>query len=62
MDLGPFAGPIFATILVVECLFFLFLEWWIPREDLDYVPSEWDISAYTHASAGLLSLLHMFTY
>jgi phosphatidylinositol glycan class A protein len=27
IDLGPFAGPIFGTILVVECLFFLFLEW-----------------------------------
>jgi hypothetical protein len=48
MDLGPFAGPIFATILVVECLFFLFLEWWIPREDLDYVPTSWDISSYKH--------------
>jgi hypothetical protein len=48
IDLGPFAGPIFATILVVECLFFLFLEWWIPREDLDYVPPAWDISSYKH--------------
>jgi hypothetical protein len=48
IDLGPFAGPIFATILVVECLFFLFLEWWIPREDLDYVPTSWDISSYKH--------------
>jgi hypothetical protein len=48
LDLGPFAGPIFATILVVECLFFLFLEWWIPREDLDYVPTGWDISSYKH--------------
>jgi hypothetical protein len=49
MDLGPFAGPIFATILVVECLFFLFLEWWIPREDLDYVPTGWDISSFKHS-------------
>jgi hypothetical protein len=48
IDLGPFAGPIFATILVVECMFFLFLEWWIPREDLDYVPTGWDISSYKH--------------
>ncbi|KAF8636358.1 hypothetical protein AX16_011009 [Volvariella volvacea WC 439] len=42
MELGPFAGPIYTIILVVSCLFFLFLEWWIPREDLDYVLSNWD--------------------
>jgi hypothetical protein len=48
LDLGPFAGPIFATILLVECMFFLFLEWWIPREDLDYVPTGWDVSSYKH--------------
>ncbi|KAH7908643.1 glycosyltransferase family 4 protein [Hygrophoropsis aurantiaca] len=42
MDLGPFAGPIYTIILIVECLFFLFLEWWMPREDLDYVHMHWD--------------------
>ncbi|KAF9494813.1 glycosyltransferase family 4 protein [Pleurotus eryngii] len=37
MQLGPFAGPIYTIILIVDCLFFLFLEWWSPREDLDFV-------------------------
>ena len=40
MELGPFAGPIHTIILIVDCLFFLFLEWWMPREDLDYVTHE----------------------
>lgn len=42
MDLGPFAGPIYTIILLVDCLFFLFLEWWIPRESLHYVHHHWD--------------------
>jgi len=42
MDLGPFAGPIYTIILLVDCLFFLFLEWWIPREDLDFVQHDWN--------------------
>ncbi|KAF5318859.1 hypothetical protein D9619_010896 [Psilocybe cf. subviscida] len=42
MDLGPFAGPIYTTILLVDCIFFLFLEWWIPRESLHYVDHHWD--------------------
>lgn len=43
MGLGRFAGPIWTIILVVECIFFLFLEWWIPRDDLDYVQCDtWD--------------------
>jgi phosphatidylinositol glycan class A protein len=46
-DLGPFAGPIYVIILCVQCLFFLFLEWWLPREAMDYVPAQWDISTYT---------------
>jgi hypothetical protein len=46
MELGPFAGPIFTTILLVECLFYLFLEWWIPRESIDYVPTAWDVSSH----------------
>ena len=29
-------------ILVVDCLFFLVLEWLIPREDIDYVTCAWD--------------------
>ncbi|KAI3598523.1 glycosyltransferase family 4 protein [Moniliophthora roreri] len=42
MQLGPFAGPIWTIILIVDCLFFMFLEWLMPREDLDYVKVHWD--------------------
>lgn len=35
--LGAVAGPIFCIILVVDCLFFRFLEWFIPRNQLDVV-------------------------
>ncbi|KAF8632173.1 hypothetical protein AX17_004914, partial [Amanita inopinata Kibby_2008] len=42
MELGPFSGPIYTIILIVDCLFFLFLEWWMPREDIDYVTHEWN--------------------
>ncbi|KAF5369536.1 hypothetical protein D9758_002630 [Tetrapyrgos nigripes] len=42
MQLGRFAGPIYTIILIVDCLFFLFLEWWMPREDMDFVESRWD--------------------
>ncbi|KIM42220.1 glycosyltransferase family 4 protein [Hebeloma cylindrosporum] len=46
MDLGPFAGPIYTIILLVDCLFFLFLEWWIPREKLHYVDHHWNQQAF----------------
>jgi phosphatidylinositol glycan class A protein len=42
MRLGPFAGPIYTVILIVDCLFFLFLEWWMPRVDIDYVKRHWN--------------------
>ncbi|KAJ7089209.1 transferase [Mycena belliarum] len=42
MQLGPFAGPIYTIILIVDCLFFLFLEWWMPREDMDFVQEHWN--------------------
>ncbi|KAJ7154666.1 transferase [Mycena filopes] len=41
MQLGLFAGPIYTIILIVDCLFFLFLEWWMPREDIDFVREHW---------------------
>ncbi|KIJ63058.1 glycosyltransferase family 4 protein [Hydnomerulius pinastri MD-312] len=41
MTLGPFAGLIYTAILIVDCLFFLFLEWWMPREDMDFVQAHW---------------------
>ena len=37
LRLGAVAGPIFCIILVVDCLFFQFLEWFIPRDQLDFV-------------------------
>ena len=42
MDLGPFAGLIYTIILLVDCLSFLFLEWWMPREDLHFVHHHWN--------------------
>lgn len=42
MEIGPFAGPIWTIILIVDCVFFLVLEWWMPREDMDFVCTEWD--------------------
>ena len=42
LGLGRFAGPIFAIILLVDCLFFAFLEWWIPRESIDKVEIHWN--------------------
>ena len=47
MDLGPFAGPIYTAILLVDCLFFLFLEWWMPREDLHFVRHHWNPDVFT---------------
>jgi len=41
LKLGPFAGPIFAIILIVQCYFFALLEWLIPRSQLDYVEDDW---------------------
>jgi phosphatidylinositol glycan class A protein len=49
MDLGPFAGPIYTIILLVDCIFFLFLEWYYPREDLDYVHHEWDDAVFVES-------------
>lgn len=43
MGLGRFAGLIWTAILIVDCIFFILLEWWIPREDLDFVEDlKWD--------------------
>ncbi|KAH7882328.1 glycosyltransferase family 4 protein [Phlebopus sp. FC_14] len=47
MQLGPFAGFIYTIILIVDSLFFLFLEWWMPREDMDFVHSHWRPEVFT---------------
>jgi len=41
MQIGPFAGLIYTVILIVDCLFFLILEWSMPREDFDFVQMHW---------------------
>lgn len=46
MGLGPFVGPIYTAILIVDCLFFAFLEWWMPRENMDYVDVKWDATRF----------------
>jgi hypothetical protein len=50
MALGTFAGPIYTIILIVDCLFFMFLEWWMPREDLDYVTNEWNQKRFSEVA------------
>ncbi|CAE6481445.1 unnamed protein product [Rhizoctonia solani] len=47
-DLGVFAGPIYVIILVVDCFFFAFLEWWLPRDQLDVLgdDDEWNESRF----------------
>jgi hypothetical protein len=42
MEIGLFAGPIYNIILIVDCLFFVFLEWWFPRDMIDYVEADWE--------------------
>ncbi|KAK0215588.1 transferase [Armillaria fumosa] len=42
MGLGPFAGPIYLIILVVDCLFFMFVQRWFPGDGTDFVASHWD--------------------
>lgn len=54
MDLGPFAGPIYTIILLVDCVFFLFLEWWMPRETLHYVHHHWDRGVFKEVRCCLL--------
>ncbi|KAH8116175.1 glycosyltransferase family 4 protein [Phellopilus nigrolimitatus] len=40
--LGLFAGPIYVAILIVDIFFFALLEWFTPRDDIDYVLPECD--------------------
>jgi len=47
LRLGPFAGIIYFIILVVECLFFLVLEWAFPREDIHYVKEDWKMVEFS---------------
>ncbi|TFK28495.1 glycosyltransferase family 4 protein [Coprinopsis marcescibilis] len=49
MELGPFSGLIWTIILIVEGMFFMYIEWWLPREELDYVQVEWDNARFAEA-------------
>ncbi|KAI0269418.1 transferase [Gloeopeniophorella convolvens] len=51
MGLGPFVGPIYTIILIVDCIFFALLEWWMPRENIDYVEAEWDATRFAEVAA-----------
>ena len=35
---GIWAGKLFCLCVVIDYLFFLFLEWWFPRENIDICP------------------------
>jgi len=48
LRLGTFAGPIFVMIAIVQCYFFAFLEWLVPRSQLDYVDDEWDRERFSN--------------
>ncbi|KAI0250527.1 transferase [Lactifluus subvellereus] len=50
MNLGPFVGPIYTIILIVDCLFFAFLEWRMPRENIDYVDVRWDTTRFANVA------------
>lgn len=53
MEIGPFAGIIYTVILIVDCLFFLILEWSMPREDLDFVQMHWDQERFVEVRLGI---------
>lgn len=57
MSLGRYFGPIFTIILLVDCLFFAFLEWWLPQEDIERAEAKWDPDEFLNVclSAYLLS-------
>jgi hypothetical protein len=63
MDLGPFAGPIYTVILLVDCIFFLFLEWWMPRDDLHFVRHHWNPDVFKEVCLSfLLSSVYVLTF
>ncbi|KZT50504.1 glycosyltransferase family 4 protein [Calocera cornea HHB12733] len=51
-QLGLFAGPIYAIILVVDCFWFAFLQWmWPYDEELDGVGAVWDEERWKELAA-----------
>jgi len=49
LDLGRFADPIFAAILIVDCLFSVFLRCWMPGCDVDKARMHWDQKRFDKA-------------
>ncbi|KAI0674567.1 transferase [Trametes maxima] len=49
LDVGRFAGIIYAIILLVDCLFFMFLEWYLPEDKLDKVQMHWEPERFREA-------------
>ncbi|KAF8581261.1 glycosyltransferase family 4 protein [Ramaria rubella] len=45
-SLGPFVGPIYLGMLVVDCVFFMLLDFFMPRKDIDYVKRDWDLAKF----------------
>ena len=58
MSLSPFVGPIYLGILVVDCIFFMFLERFMPPENIDYVRREWDVGKFRQVRATLDTGMH----
>lgn len=50
-------------MLVVDCFFFAFLEWWLPREEMDIVEDddEWNASKHQRVSLDFLVCDRLFT-
>ncbi|KAI0827160.1 transferase [Trametes gibbosa] len=46
LDLGRFAGIIYAIIMIVDHLFFMYLEWHLPESQLDKVEMRWEPEHY----------------
>ena len=64
MEIGPFAGLIYTVILIVDCLFFLILEWSMPREDFDFAQMHWDHEYFVEVcndlyKSGLVSFISL---
>lgn len=52
MTVGPCAGPIYLCVLVVDYIFFIILEYLMPRENIDYVLKEWDLQRFRQVVQG----------
>jgi hypothetical protein len=62
MQLGLFAGPIYTIILIVDCLFFLLLEWWMPREDMDFVQAHWNQDLFAEVEFSRVVMYQTYTH